>query len=49
MIPQEIKKLKSRLKFIETTYPYQWWIERNESAKSGVILTYIQKQLIKES
>jgi hypothetical protein len=48
-IGEEIKKLKSRLKFIETTYPYQWWIERNESAKSGVILTYIQKQLIKES
>lgn len=47
-IKKEIKTGKDRLKFLETTYTYQWWSENLESSKEKIILSYIKGQLIKE-
>lgn len=47
-IKTEIKGGRERLKFLETTYPYQWWTENLETIKEKIILSYIKGQLIKE-
>lgn len=47
-IKTEIKSGRERLKFLETTYPYQWWTENLESTKEKIILSYIKGQIIKE-
>jgi hypothetical protein len=47
-IKKEIKNGRERLKFLETTYTYQWWSQNLESSKEKIILSYIKGQLIKE-
>jgi hypothetical protein len=47
-IKEEIKSGRERIKFLETTYTYQWWTENLNSTKEKIILSYIKSQLIKE-
>jgi hypothetical protein len=44
---EKIKSGRERLKFLETTYTYQWWHENLELSKEKIILSYIKEQLVR--
>lgn len=45
-IRKKIQDLKNRTNFLETTYPWQWHNQENESNKNKIVLKFIQSQII---
>ncbi len=46
-LQSEINSTKNKLNFIQTTFTWQWWIEKVVVEKDKIILSYIKRQLIK--
>ena len=47
LIKSEIKNLKSRVSFLETTFTWQWYNQTDVNIREQVILSYIKAQLAK--
>ena len=47
LIKSEIKNLKSRVSFLETTFTWQWYNQTDVNIREAVILSYIKAQLAK--
>lgn len=47
LIKEEIKTIKNKVSFMETTYTYQWWINEEKTLKNRIIVSYLEKQITK--
>jgi hypothetical protein len=45
LIKDEIKSIKDRVSFLESTFTWQWYVQTDENIRETVILSYIKSQL----
>ena len=47
MIKTEVKNIRGRVGFLESTFTWQWYIQTDENLRETVILSYIRSQITK--
>jgi hypothetical protein len=47
LIKDEIKAIKNKVSFMETTYTYQWWINEEKNFRNRIIISYLERQITK--
>jgi hypothetical protein len=47
LIKNEIKSIRTKVNFMETTFTYQWWINQEKSFRNKLIVSYLERQITK--
>lgn len=47
LIKDEIKTIRTKVNFMETTYTYQWMINQETNLRNRIIVNYLERQIVK--